>query len=953
MALPATPPTLPDLLTEARARQAAGDREGAATLYKQVVRRRPEHAVAWLSRIEIALQLGQTRRALRQCAAALLLCPAHRVALLTKRARALETRGQRTEALDLLAGLRREAPEDLPSLAVHAGMLYRAGSLTEADAVYDAVLGLRSDHAGAWLVRIEIALVQRQPARALAMLDQAEPLCPAQSRPLRIKRARALDALGRTDEALCLTAELRAATPDDVQLALMTAGLMRKTGDLAGAEAGYAKVLGTLPDTPGAWLGRIDIAQTEGDADRALRLAAKALTHLPGHAALTARQAGLLGHMGQPEAAVTALLGALEQTPGEMRLRLELARAQLQAGRAPAAEALFAACLEDAPDNDAARLGLAESHAAQDAPEAGLAVLAGHGDRSTALRLRTAELALQAGQMAALRAQLEQLIEAAPGMTEQDLLRLFKLGEQSDHAETTLAVVQAVAGRDRITSQIARFLLTRARVILPAETATGLQQALERRLQPSGLPEFRAFATALLSGPQEALVVARAALPPRRGTPGAALLGERLLDAGRAKTGFRYLRACVRRWPNAPRLRRQFLRAAIETGQLAPGYDWLDILTKRFPDLDLEIDRMHLMVHEGRLEETAQIAEARGAAGLQSLPPRQLLEVVLALGDMERATRLVREVQVEPGAGRQNATHFSTTLHGAQFNELRLFRAAEAQAQAAGVPAQDTRTELAQNFFFPAAQIVARHAGGLGPRPGGGSIPRRIVQYWNTTTIPGEVAALMQSWQAAEGFDYTCLDRQQALSFLRKAFGAGHARAFQLANSPAEECDFLRLCWLYKHGGIYADADDKLTGDPGALLNEGPGLIVTRELWGALANNVLCAPPGHPILLWALRTAGRSLLARENDGTWFKTGPGLMTRAVAAWLRDPGAQGTARDLTILPQMQLATHVQPHVRLSYKTSGQYWNARDRHGSQALVAAFAALARPPSTQPFPTR
>ena len=39
---------------------------------------------------------------------------------------------------------------------------------------------------------------------------------------------------------------------------------------------------------------------------------------------------------------------------------------------------------------------------------------------------------------------------------------------------------------------------------------------------------------------------------------------------------------------------------------------------------------------------------------------------------------------------------------------------------------------------------------------------------------------------------------------MRKHFGANHVRAFSLANSVAEECDFLRLCLLYQFGGIYA-----------------------------------------------------------------------------------------------------------------------------------------------------
>lgn len=143
------PPTLPDLLAEARAAQMAGARDRAARLYRQVVRLRPDHAGAWLARIELALSLNQTRRALRQCDAALALCPGHRAVLLTKRARALEARGRRAEALEILEPVCAGAPDDLPAQAVLAGMRHRAGDLGGADAAYARVLELKPDHAGA------------------------------------------------------------------------------------------------------------------------------------------------------------------------------------------------------------------------------------------------------------------------------------------------------------------------------------------------------------------------------------------------------------------------------------------------------------------------------------------------------------------------------------------------------------------------------------------------------------------------------------------------------------------------------------------------------------------------------------------------------------------------------------------------------------------------------------
>lgn len=937
---------IPDLLALARTHQAEGDPDAADQLYQQVLTQRPHHAGAWLARIELALGRGRSAQALELCDTALPLCPGHRTALQSKRARAMEAEGDRDAALAMLSDLRAEAPDDLPLAAVTAGMLHRAGAMEQAEQAYRHVLTLRPDHAGAWMSVVEIALAQGNADQALTLATEAERHCPAHVVPLQIKRLRALEAVGQGDAALELVKSLREAIPENAQVALIEARLRRKSGDLSAADTALDAVLAQQPDHVGAWLGRIDIAQTSGDPDRALALADAALDQRSDDPALIARRAGLMVHMGQPGAAIATLRAALERTPLETRLRLELARAQLNAGQAKEARTLFAACLEEAPQMEAARLGLAEAYQALGEPEAGLTALSGHEQRSPALGLRAAELRLQTGQRGAMRDLLDNLVTTAPGMTEPELLRFFKLGEQADHVDAALAVMDCVTARSQISPLIAQFLASRVRVIVAPDTAVRVTEALEQRLAPSRRAEFRAFVAGLFAGPEEALTRARTDLTSPRDTQGAALIGERLLDAGRAKLAFRYLRICVARWPNAPHLRRQFLRACIETGQLSAGHAWLDHLSDRFPDLDHGFDRMQLMTQQGRLEETRDMAEARAAAGVKTLSPRQFLDLALALGDVEKSAELAARVQREPGAGRQNAAHFSTTLHGAQFNELRLYAAARDHALAAGQEEAQVEARLAHDFFFPAKRIVAAHAPQLRPRSVSSAvttaIPKLIFQYWNTPKIPEEVARVMQSWQDAPGFEHRLFDRQAALSFLRDHFGPRHARAFQLANSAAEECDFLRLCLLYRHGGIYADADDLLIGDASQLIAEGPGLIATAEPWGALANNVICAPVGHPVMLWALQAAGRSLLARENDGTWFKTGPGLMTRAVANWLGQATSAETETGLTILTQAQLASHVQPHVRLSYKMSGQYWNARDRHAPQPLVAAFGRLA-----------
>ena len=97
---PAGTVTIPGLMAEAQAAQKAGEAAQAARLYAQVLELRPDHAGAWLARIEIALGRGKARRARKLCEAALTQCPGHRVAIVTKQARALEAGGARAEALE-------------------------------------------------------------------------------------------------------------------------------------------------------------------------------------------------------------------------------------------------------------------------------------------------------------------------------------------------------------------------------------------------------------------------------------------------------------------------------------------------------------------------------------------------------------------------------------------------------------------------------------------------------------------------------------------------------------------------------------------------------------------------------------------------------------------------------------------------------------------------------------
>ena len=200
----------------------------------------------------------------------------------------------------------------------------------------------------------------------------------------------------------------------------------------------------------------------------------------------------------------------------------------------------------------------------------------------------------------------------------------------------------------------------------------------------------------------------------------------------------------------------------------------------------------------------------------------------------------------------------------------------------------------------------------------------------------------MNSWRHLPGYRYRRFNRRTAKAFLLEQFDAQHARAFRLANNVAEECDFLRLCLLLAEGGIYADADDKLVGDPDQLRALGRGAIVFREPFGAVMNNLLISRPGHRLFQLAVDMARDSLLARENDNTWSKTGPGLMTRAAAVYIAEAGETASRDRLTILPRYVSQRLVQSHVRLAYKSTPAYWNSNDGTLPAALESVITRVA-----------
>jgi Glycosyltransferase sugar-binding region containing DXD motif len=92
------------------------------------------------------------------------------------------------------------------------------------------------------------------------------------------------------------------------------------------------------------------------------------------------------------------------------------------------------------------------------------------------------------------------------------------------------------------------------------------------------------------------------------------------------------------------------------------------------------------------------------------------------------------------------------------------------------------------------------------------TLPRRILQFWDQKTIPADVRDCMTTWRAIPEFEYVLFDEDSAREFIGSEYEARHLDAYDLCNHPAMKSDLFRLAYLYRHGGVYIDADDAFAG---------------------------------------------------------------------------------------------------------------------------------------------
>lgn len=441
------------------------------------------------------------------------------------------------------------------------------------------------------------------------------------------------------------------------------------------------------------------------------------------------------------------------------------------------------------------------------------------------------------------------------------------------------------------------------------------------------------------------------------------------------------------RFTDTPRFAHQLARLDWQQGLLESAYTQVTCLAEKFPhDLDVHLQRIDWAINLGEFALAAQLlaesefpdvkARQRLAVTHAKLAAHQFdfqdaqehmrealmippttadwhqllaryylytLDLAAARAQLE-SSRVLRQKALD--TSEEGAARAKLGIHGAWLNEFSTNPFAnERLRQALSRPPIQRLSGLADVLreepgHTPTAILLmvelrrvgwfdrmAAGAGECGVWPA--TIPRKVVKFWNTPDVPEDVAKVMASWSlAGSGFEVVRFDEESVRNYLKCHFEPMVLKAYLKCQTIPMKADLFRLAYLFSEGGVYSDADDLCRHPLERMAHSATDLMLYQEELGSMGNNFIAAAPHHSVIGDALDHAVREILDNNHSDTWFTTGPGQMTRAVARqlrpWLRF-GATHTSPlpQWTVLCRHELLACISMHIRCNYHHTHSSW------------------------------
>lgn len=154
-------------------------------------------------------------------------------------------------------------------------------------------------------------------------------------------------------------------------------------------------------------------------------------------------------------------------------------------------------------------------------------------------------------------------------------------------------------------------------------------------------------------------------------------------------------------------------------------------------------------------------------------------------------------------------------------------------------------------------------------------IPKNVIQYWNSESIPREIRKLMDSWRVNNpDYSYHTFDRGQAATFLASEFGSEYRDRFLAMTIPAMQSDYFRVAYILKHGGIYIDAASECFSDITPILKDSIGKTVLMKKWhGRLCNGFIASASGSLFMKNIWDRINKKIDDNNEIDVWSITGP--------------------------------------------------------------------------------
>jgi len=163
---------------------------------------------------------------------------------------------------------------------------------------------------------------------------------------------------------------------------------------------------------------------------------------------------------------------------------------------------------------------------------------------------------------------------------------------------------------------------------------------------------------------------------------------------------------------------------------------------------------------------------------------------------------------------------------------------------------------------------------------------------------------------------------------LEEHFGEDEIGLFENAIHPAVQSDFLRLCVLKIKGGIYVDADTKVSACfPSLLPSLAPATLWFRTSMAhcRIQNGFLAFKPGHTFVDAMLNKTIERLSADSGESILNMSGPGMATDTFLEEAR----KGRIEGLKALPGAMVSAKVLRQFNASYKKDDRNWKTFQRN------------------------